>query len=114
MIYDKNMQIKKRILDFFKNDFRTKNGAIFSIAIFLSFYFCLQLMFGRSNLFYLMRLKNENQKQEIKLEKLKKEVTILQTKTDLVIKKSKDFIDELLIKKLNRFQPKTYQIKSED
>ncbi|MHA1540956.1 MAG: hypothetical protein ACTSXL_04840 [Alphaproteobacteria bacterium] len=105
------MQIKKRIIDFFRNDFRTKNGAIFSIAIFLSFYFCLQLMFGRSNLFYLMRLKSENQKQEIKLEKLKKETLLLQMKTNLVLNKSKDFIDELLIKKLNRFQENTYQIK---
>ncbi len=108
------MQIKKRIIVFFRNDFRTKNGAIFSIAIFLSFYFCLQLMFGRSNLFYLMRLKNENQKQEIRLKKLKKEKFILQMKTNLVLNKSKDFIDELLIKKLNRFQENTYQIKEDD
>ena len=108
------MKINKIFTSFFRNDFRTKNGAFFSIAIFLSFYFCLQLMFGRSNLFYLMRLKSENQKQEIKLEKLEKEMNILQMKTNLVLNKSKDFIDELLIKKLNRFQENTYQIKGND
>jgi len=107
----KHMILKKVIINFFKNDFRTKNGTIFFIAILLSFYFCLQLMFGRSNIFYLIQLKNENKRQELQLEILEKEMLSLQTKTNLIENKNSDYIDELLRKKLNRFPPNTYQIK---
>lgn len=108
------MQIKKRLRTFFQKDIRTQNGLALFIAILLCFYFFLQLMFGRANLWRYLRLSFKAQEQEKVLNGLEEDLKKLHHKIGLIEGKDKDYIDELLRKKLNKFPPKTYQIKEVD
>ncbi len=108
------MNLKIKIKKFFQKDIRTKTGLMFFIALLLCGYFFLQLMFGRANVFHLVRLNMQNNSQEKILNDLETEVAILTKKINLIKQKDKDYIDELLRKKLNRFPPNTYQIKNID
>ena len=71
-------------------------------------------MAGRANIFRYIRLQVKVSRQIETLHVLEKDLKNLRHKMKLVEIQDKDYIDELLRKKLNKFPPNTYQIKEED
>ncbi|MBN2779549.1 MAG: hypothetical protein JXQ74_00570 [Alphaproteobacteria bacterium] len=96
---------------FFQKEIRTQQGLAFFIALLLCFYFFIQLMFGRANVWRYIRLSMQVQEEKQVLTNLEKDLKELHHKIGLIENKDKDYIDELLRKKLNKFPPNTYQIK---
>ncbi|MBN2676038.1 MAG: hypothetical protein JXR30_02165 [Alphaproteobacteria bacterium] len=108
------MRIKQKIKQFFKEEIRTRNGMVFFIVACVLFYFVFQILFGRSNLFYWGRLVLDRQTQEETLQSLEAEAKILKTSIQRIENKDRDYIDELLRKKLNRFPPNTYLLRGDE
>ena len=107
------MNLKSRFYQFFRQDIRSQNGMIFFVVFLILFYFVFQLLFGRSNVFRWIGLRINRVEQSEKLKDLEKEVLEIKKKVELIKSNDLDYIDELLRRKLNRFPPKTYQIKEE-